>query len=246
MHKIERRLEWTDSATGWKSRHPAPTWKLDWTKCICLIGLISTMLPLCAADQTVLVANELRLIPTAPTSPELTLEQGRALVQAVLGGPHPQSSRAYLLHAVRYQPGRLAPEEQHWYVYDRDFEGPAFSLKNPGRSAYFRDKRVFGNSQLGLVYLHILQGVQRTRAMEVATAATAAMGPEAVPADLSPQQMADQITGTLEEIRGLDPNDAELPQLSAAPKSSSTWILVRRRLTILKLAFTGSASGINS
>jgi hypothetical protein len=61
-----------------------------------------------------------------------------------------------MVHVVKYQDGAVAAEVQHWYVGDSPEEGKSHPLDYHAASR-FKETRLYGRKQLGVVYLHILK-----------------------------------------------------------------------------------------
>src|SRR5438128_2200470 len=117
---------------------------------------------LLAADQIIRIAEPLRQVD-GPATPVITFDQARSLIESVLGR-EAEPDRSYVIHSVRYQNNRLTVESQKWYIYNESFSS-AWTPLFPGAAGYFTETRIFGDKKLGVVYLHIVQGVPRVRAL---------------------------------------------------------------------------------
>jgi hypothetical protein len=117
-----------------------------------------------AEKETFTIAAPLDAKPGLPTKLPLSQRDAQKLVTAVLGAANPQGG-AVMVHGVTYLADKPAADKQEWYTIDLaastrlkkaeaagDFH-PADQYKNP---------RIFGASNLGLVYLHILQAASRS------------------------------------------------------------------------------------
>jgi hypothetical protein len=76
-----------------------------------------------------------------------------------------------MVHAVRYQSGKLVASAQNWYVADFGKTLAAESAGDLHRASRYKDARIFGRKNLGIVYLHILDAAsQATVASALRTA----------------------------------------------------------------------------
>jgi hypothetical protein len=116
-----------------------------------------------AEKETFTIAAPLVAKPELPTKLPLSQKDAQKVVISVLGANIPKGG-AVMVHGVTYLADKPAADKQEWYSIDLaaatrlkkaeaagDFH-PADQYKNP---------RIFGASNLGLVYLHILQAASR-------------------------------------------------------------------------------------
>ena len=91
-----------------------------------------------AADQTVTLSSPLREV-SIPAQVNLTLDDAPAAITAVLRFPHPEHNRSYMIHVVKYQTGRLALEQEKWYVFNDRYRSN--DVRRPNAQRYFTDNR---------------------------------------------------------------------------------------------------------
>jgi hypothetical protein len=132
---------------------------MKWTACLVGAILLVAASPAVGQDQTVIVADELRLcaVPESVTNDVvLTQDDALALIQYLFNGqvdPHTY----YMIHVVEYVPHRLVVAQQKWYVYyQRWHHGiTAFDRWTDTRiNSHFTETRIFGSPRLAMVYLH--------------------------------------------------------------------------------------------
>ncbi|HEV2202859.1 MAG TPA: hypothetical protein VGR73_23825 [Bryobacteraceae bacterium] len=114
--------------------------------------------------QTITIAAPLNSYPGLPTQLPLTKDQATAVVDAVLGSNQPTGG-AVMLHAVTYLTDKPAAQRQDWYTVDRTATPKLDKIEAAGdfdAAGHYKRQRIFGDSKLGLVYLHILQAARRS------------------------------------------------------------------------------------
>ena len=171
-----------------------------------------------AADQTVTLSSPLREV-SIPPGVNLTLDGAPAAIITILGGPHPEHNRSYAIHIVKYQTGRLALEQQKWYVFNDRYRSN--DVRRPNAQRYFTDNRIFGHSNLAVVWLHIVNGLPSTEAEKLTTM------PEVVnaikkgipPVDPGDEDKAvrAQLSAYVDKLRVLDPTNELLGRHELAP-----------------------------
>jgi hypothetical protein len=112
-----------------------------------------------AQTQNFTISAPLQPAPGQPVTGTLTETQVTSLVEAIITDANQRTNRAFMVHAVKYQSGKLTPSAQNWYVKDYT---PTMAIEKVGvlnAASAYKNPRIFGNKQLGIVYLHILEAV---------------------------------------------------------------------------------------
>src|ERR1035438_3520064 len=102
--------------------------------------------------QSLTIAEPLKAIPGLPLTDSLSEAQAKALVTSVLPGA---KAGAIMVHAVKYQTGKLAVDDQNWYTVNLDTTPLWETAGDLHKNEQYKSPRMFGVPHLGLVYLHI-------------------------------------------------------------------------------------------
>lgn len=127
---------------------------------VCL--LVATGVSAAAQDQTIIVDQPLKLCGGFAKA-ALDEAQAASLVTAALGNAHPGKSTYYIVHATQFVPAtgatsvRMTVAEEHWYVYYKPWQGKTnfWWFKDSRQFQHFKDTRIFGSSDVALVYLYV-------------------------------------------------------------------------------------------
>lgn len=107
-----------------------------------------------AQDQTIVVDQPLK--PCASTA-HATLDEAdaEAVIARALETADPHTY--YILHAVEFNKGRMTIAQERWYVYYKPWRArpPLWWVIDSRLAKHFPETRIFGASQVGLVYLYI-------------------------------------------------------------------------------------------
>jgi len=171
-----------------------------------------------AADQTVTLSSPLREV-SMPLGVNLTLDGAPAAIAAILGGPHPEHNRSYVIHIVKYQTGRLAVEQQKWYVFNDRYRSN--DVRRPNAQRYFTDNRILGHSNIAVVWTHIVNGLptaeaEKLTAIEEVVKAIKKGVPRIDDADTD-DAVRNQLVVSINNLFVLDPTSKLFGTLGLAP-----------------------------
>jgi hypothetical protein len=211
------------------------------TLTLSLAGIVS------ATDkQSFTVSAPLQAVPGQPVTGTLTEQQTTSLVETVVTDADQRADRAFMVHVVKYQSGKLTPSTQNWYVADFTPTPAIETFGNLGVASRYKNPRIYGRKQLGIVYLHILEAVS---ASAVEAYLRDPIFNATLRASLTHGSDADQIAdikSDIADIQSINPANSVIARFNAAAPPSgasltSLWTDVTVEWTIVKLLDKGSA-----
>jgi hypothetical protein len=196
------------------------------------------------------ISAPLKPVPGQAVSGVLTDAQLKPLVETVITNATDRANRAFMIHAVHYQSGKLTPSTQNWYVTDYT---PVSSVETVGDlhlSTRYKDPRIFGRKSLGIVYLHILEAIP---ASTVQTFLRTPPYSDTLKASFDPTGSSDlngDIASDIADIQKYDPANPLIARAKASAKATpplagdalvNLWREVSAEWSIVLLVNTGVA-----
>jgi len=110
-----------------------------------------------AQDQTIIVDQPLQLCSGVHQSATFDEGQAEALVKAALNLQEVDPKTYYIIHATEFVPSRMVVAAEHWYVYYKPWQQKSsfWWFKDSRQFKHFQETRIFGSSNVGIVYLYV-------------------------------------------------------------------------------------------
>lgn len=190
--------------------------------------------------QSVTIAQPLKAYPNLPVTAALTEDQAKAVINAVFPDASVTASHAIMVHAVKYQNGKLVAADQNWYTVDFSNTPRYETLGDLHAKERYKKPRIFGLPHLGVVYLHILEAAPadvveaQLRGDKFAGMIRGNLQPLAdAEAKLPPDKITTDITAQIEALKVLNKTDKNIEGFSKRLSDSSALPVAGNKTTAL-------------